>query len=59
MRAIILRQVIIINENLHGLWGEIMDWAGGDISKVNIDPKHKDRLYKKWSGKTWHWPNNF
>ena len=26
----------------------VMDWAGGDITKVNIDPKNKDRLYKKW-----------
>lgn len=27
----------------------VMDWAGGDITKVNVDPKHKDRLYSKWS----------
>ena len=25
-----------------------MDWAEGDISKVNLDPKKKDKLYKKW-----------
>lgn len=27
---------------------KVMEWAGGDITKVNIDPKHKDRLYAKW-----------
>lgn len=26
----------------------VMEWAGGDITKVNVDPKHKARLYKKW-----------
>jgi len=26
----------------------VMEWAGGDITKVNIDPKNKDKLYKKW-----------
>jgi len=26
----------------------VMAWADGDITKVNIDPKHKNRLYKKW-----------
>ena len=35
------------------LWFKVMDpkvmeWAGGDITKVNIDPKAKDRLYKKY-----------
>jgi len=35
------------------LWYKMMDkrvmaWADGDITKVNIDPKHKNRLYKKW-----------
>ena len=35
------------------LWYKIMDkkvmeWADGDITKVNIDPKNKDRLYAKW-----------
>ena len=28
--------------------GRVMDWAEGDISKVNLDPKKKDKLYKKW-----------
>lgn len=27
---------------------KVMDWADGDITKVNIDPKNKDRLYKKY-----------
>ena len=26
----------------------VMDWAGGDITKVNIDPKKKEKLYRKW-----------
>ena len=26
--------------------GRVMDWAEGDISKVNLDPKKKDKLYK-------------
>ncbi|PHR60182.1 MAG: alkane 1-monooxygenase [Robiginitomaculum sp.] len=35
------------------LWFKIMDpkvmeWADGDITKVNIDPKHKEKLYKKY-----------
>ncbi|WP_017930951.1 alkane 1-monooxygenase [Robiginitomaculum antarcticum] len=28
---------------------KVMDWAGGDITKVNIDPKAKARLYRKYS----------
>ncbi|PHR93573.1 MAG: alkane 1-monooxygenase [Robiginitomaculum sp.] len=36
------------------LWYKIMDpkvmeWADGDITKVNIDPKHKERLYNKYN----------
>jgi alkane 1-monooxygenase len=36
------------------LWYKVMDkkvmeWAGGDITKVNIDPKNKDRLTRKWA----------
>jgi len=27
---------------------KVMDWAGGDITKVNTDPKAKDRLYAKY-----------
>ena len=35
------------------LWFAMMDkrvmaWSGGDITKVNIDPKKKEKLYKKW-----------
>jgi alkane 1-monooxygenase len=35
------------------LWFRVMDprlmqWAGGDISKVNIDPSRKDALYEKY-----------
>ncbi len=29
---------------------KVMDWAGGDITKVNIDPKRKEKLYKKYGG---------
>ena len=37
------------------LWYKIMDpkvmeWAGGDITKVNIDPKRKEKLYAKYGG---------
>ena len=36
------------------LWFKVMDakvmaWAGGDITKVNIDPKAKEKLYQKYS----------
>lgn len=27
---------------------KVMEWADGDITKVNIDPKHKDKLYAKY-----------
>lgn len=27
---------------------KVMEWADGDITKVNIDPKHKTRLYAKY-----------
>jgi alkane 1-monooxygenase len=35
------------------LWFKIMNpklmaWAGGDITKVNVDPKHRERLYAKY-----------
>jgi alkane 1-monooxygenase len=35
------------------LWFKVMDpklmeWAGGDISKINVDPKRRDRLYAKY-----------
>ena len=35
------------------LWFKMMDkrvmaWSKGDITKVNIDPKKKEKLYKKW-----------
>jgi len=35
------------------LWFKVMDpkvmaWAGGDITKVNIDPKRKDKLTRKY-----------
>lgn len=35
------------------LWFKVMDpklleWAGGDITKVNVDPKRKDELYRKY-----------
>lgn len=38
------------------LWFKMMDkrvmaWADGDITKVNVDPKKKEKLFKKW-GKT-------
>lgn len=37
------------------LWFKVMDpklmeWAGGDITKVNVDPKKKAKLYAKWRG---------
>ena len=28
---------------------KVMDWAGGDITKVNVDPKAKARLYRKYA----------
>lgn len=36
------------------LWFKVMDrklmeWAGGDITKINVDPKHRERLYAKYS----------
>ncbi|HHI89128.1 MAG TPA: alkane 1-monooxygenase [Hellea balneolensis] len=27
---------------------KVMEWAGGDITKVNVDPKKKDKLYRKY-----------
>jgi len=35
------------------LWFKVMDkkvmeWAGGDITKVNVDPKRKEKLFRKW-----------
>jgi alkane 1-monooxygenase len=27
---------------------KLMDWAGGDLSKVNVEPKRKERLYAKY-----------
>lgn len=27
---------------------KVMDWAGGDISKVNVCPRHKQKLYAKY-----------
>jgi alkane 1-monooxygenase len=38
------------------LWFKVMDpkvleWAGGDITKVNIDPDRKDELYAKYGRK--------
>ena len=27
---------------------KVMEWAGGDLSKVNIDPKAKEKLTKRW-----------
>jgi hypothetical protein len=27
---------------------KLMQWAGGDITKVNIDPASKDQLYAKY-----------
>jgi alkane 1-monooxygenase len=40
------------------LWFKVMDpklmeWAGGDITKINVDPKHRERLYAKY-GKSAH-----
>ena len=29
---------------------KVMEWADGDISKVNIDPKRKEKLYRKYGG---------
>ena len=29
---------------------KVMDWAEGDITKVNIDPKRKEKLYRKYGG---------
>ena len=39
------------------LWFKVMDaklmqWAGGDISKVNIDPDEKEKLYAKYGMQT-------
>ena len=28
----------------------VMDWADGDLSKVNVDPKSRARLERKWGG---------
>ena len=38
------------------LWFKVMDaklleWCGGDLSKVNIDPKHRDALYAKYGNR--------
>jgi alkane 1-monooxygenase len=35
------------------LWFKVMDpklmeWAGGDITKINVDPKRRERLYAKY-----------
>jgi alkane 1-monooxygenase len=27
---------------------KLMRWAGGDITKVNIDPRNRQRLYSKY-----------
>lgn len=27
---------------------KVMEWAGGDITRVNVDPKKKDKLYRKY-----------
>ncbi len=29
---------------------KVMEWADGDITKVNIDPKRKQKLYRKYGG---------
>ncbi len=29
---------------------KVMEWADGDITKVNIDPKSKEKLYRKYGG---------
>ncbi len=29
---------------------KVMEWADGDITKVNIDPKRKEKLYRKYGG---------
>jgi len=26
----------------------VMNWAEGDISKVNVDPKKREKLMRKW-----------
>jgi alkane 1-monooxygenase len=36
------------------LWFEVMDpklleWAGGDLDKINIDPKHRDAIYARYA----------
>ena len=36
------------------LWFKVMDpklleWAGGDLTKINVDPKRKQHLYEKYS----------
>jgi hypothetical protein len=38
------------------LWFRVMDpklmqWAGGDIAKVNVDPAKRTRLYAKYAAK--------
>jgi alkane 1-monooxygenase len=30
---------------------KVMEWAGGDITKVNVDPSRKARLYAKYGAK--------
>jgi alkane 1-monooxygenase len=35
------------------LWFKVMDpklmeWAGGDLTKINVDPKRRERLYAKY-----------
>ncbi|MCA8895044.1 MAG: alkane 1-monooxygenase, partial [Amphiplicatus sp.] len=27
---------------------KVIDWAGGDLSKVNMCPRHKEKLYAKY-----------
>ena len=38
------------------LWFKVMDpklleWAGGDLGKINIDPRRRERLYEKYGAK--------
>jgi hypothetical protein len=30
---------------------KLMQWAGGDIAKVNVDPAKRARLYAKYAAK--------
>lgn len=45
----------MVMANIPPLWFSVMDprvmaWAGGDLDKVNLDPRADSRLRAKWAG---------